>query len=227
MDGKGTAPARLRTGAGEGDDSAAQVERIGQLLGVVLTCLLEAFPHDFYRRCAFSVFATRALLARDGIASRAVGGRFTSFVVARDGGRYALQGFQDGPERYPHLWVETATRMIDLGPYLLPWGSPFPLVLMPPFIWSRADPLPKGIHYQAVDILPEHTPFSTDPHVQQQAEAFAQRCLSHESGAGGFPFWIACDLASLAEAEAAGDAWVRGLQQFERGPIDHGGQMPS
>ncbi|NNM75499.1 hypothetical protein HJG53_01065 [Sphingomonas sp. ID1715] len=195
-----------------------EAERIGQLLGVVLTCLLETFPRDFFRRCAFSAYAIRALLARDGVGSHAVGGRFTSLVVSRHGDRYALQGFESGPERFPHLWVATANRIIDLGPYFLPWGSPFPLQLMPPLVWSRSEPLPKGLHYEVIEVLSDNATFSSDPDVQRQADEFVSRCLAAAPTSVPFPYWLATGQAALIHADAAGDAWVKGLVQFERAP---------
>lgn len=214
MDGQGWAPVSEGAQARDGREFDPQVERIAHILAVVLGCLHDHFPRDYFRRCAFAALGIRALLNEGGSASRVVGGRFTALVVARFGARYALQGFQDGPELYPHLWVETDDRLIDLGPYLLPFGSPFPVMAMPPLIWNRADSLPAALRYDAIDVLADDAPFSVDPDVARQGEVFASLCLERCRGHADFPHWIATGHAALEDH--AGDAWVKGVRHFQQ-----------
>jgi hypothetical protein len=216
MDGKGWAAASGPAEPHGSYDDDPQVERVARILAVVLGCLREHFPRDYYRRCAFAAHGIRTLLTRDGIQNRVVGGRFTALVVAKFGSRYALQGFEDGPELYPHLWVETDDRLIDLGPYLLPFGSPFPVASMPPLVWRRSEALPAALRYEMIDVVPDQAPFSVDPEVAKQGEAFATLCLDRCHGPIDFPHWIATGDAALAVAEGSGDRWVHGVRHFEQ-----------
>ena len=214
MDGKGWAAVPGSSRLQNGEEQNPQIERLAHILAVVLGCLREHFPRDYYRRCAFAARGTRALLEQEKIASRAVGGRFTALAVAKFGSRYALQGFQDGPELYPHLWVETDDRLIDLGPYLLPYGSPFPIVSMPPLIWNRSEPLPAALRYEMIDVVPDNAPFSVDPEVDRQGEAFGALCLSRCDGQTRFLHWIATGDAALDRQPD--DPWVKGVRHFEQ-----------
>lgn len=204
-----------RAGTASRPDDDDQVDRLGRTLAIVLDCLREAFPQDFHRRCAYSARAIVALLGREGVTARAVGGRFTALAVGTYGERLALQGFEAGPEPFPHLWVETADWQIDLGPYLLPFGSPFPIVPMPALIWDRAQPLPAALRYTAIDILPDAAPFSTDPAVAARADWFVRCCLERAESGGPFPHWIATGEAALAQAATAGDAWALAARHFD------------
>ncbi|HEV2567615.1 hypothetical protein [Sphingomonas sp.] len=212
MNGKGWAAASGQRHGQDGDGS--QVERMAQILAAVLGCLREQFAHDYFRRCAFAARGIRTLLLQQGIPNRVVGGRFTALVVAKFGSRYALQGFQDGPELYPHLWIETDDRLIDLGPYLLPSGSPFPIVAMPPLIWNRAEQLPAALRYEAIDTVPDDAPFSVDPEVDRQGEVFAARCVESCEVRAAFPYWIATGDKALRDQ--ADDPWVKGVRHFEQ-----------
>ena len=212
MDGTGCAAPDPEPQQDEPNDP--QVERIAHVLTVVLGCLREHFPDDYFRRCAFAARGIRALLDKDGIDGHAVGGRFTALAVARFGPRYALQGFTDSPEPYPHLWVETPQRLIDLGPYLLPYGSPFPIVAMPPLIWDRAEPLPAALRYEPIDVVSDDAPFSVDLLVAREAEAFVTLCMDHCADEARFPHWIATGRQALDRQ--IDDRWVQGVRHFEQ-----------
>jgi hypothetical protein len=199
---------------GNGD---GEVERLARILGVVLHCLRDTFPDDFYRRCAFSARAIRQLLAREGVKSHAVGGRFTALAVGRFDARYALQGFQSGPEPYPHLWVETEQWLIDLGPHLLPFGSPFPLTPMPALAWNKAELLPAALFYERIDVIADDAPFSVSSDVSDQAERFVECCFEM-AAAPPLPYLIT-DLKELAEARQRGDAWALAAERFQRSAV--------
>lgn len=194
-----------------------EVERLARILAVVLHCLRGTFPDDFHRRCAFSARAIRHLLAREGIESHAVGGRFTALAVGRFDARYALQGFQGGPEPYPHLWVETEHRLIDLGPHLLPFGSPFPLVPMPALAWAKEDALPAALSYQRVEVIADDAPFSISHQVSRQAERFVDCCLDMIA-APPVPYLLT-GARTLADAEERGDAWAEAVARFQESAV--------
>jgi len=197
-----------------------EVERLARILAVVLHCLRDTFPDDFHRRCAFSARAVRQLLAREGVKSHAVGGRFTALAVGRFDPRYALQGFQGGPERFPHLWIETDRRLIDLAPHLLPFGSPFPLAPMPALAWDKADPLPAALSYEPIEVIAEDAPFSVSADVSAQAERFVDCCLDMIA-APPVPYLLT-GAQSLADAEKRGDAWAQAVARFQRSAVRGG-----
>jgi hypothetical protein len=201
------------------DHDQEEVERLARILAVVFHCLRESFPDDFYRRCAFAARAIRELLLRDGVESHAVGGRFTALAVGRFDARYALQGFQGGPEPYPHLWVETEHRLIDLGPHLLPFGSPFPLVPMPALAWNKGDPLPAALAYEQIDVIADHAPFSVSDEVSAQARSFVDCCL--DMMAASPLTFLLTGARALTEAEQAGDAWARAVARFQKSVARH------
>ncbi|HYZ48529.1 MAG TPA: hypothetical protein VE567_06505, partial [Sphingomonas sp.] len=195
------------------------LEQIEHVLAVVEACLCETFPQDFFRRCAFAAFGLRALLQDAGIDAVLVGGQFAALVVTPEDGRLALQGFKSGPDLYPHLWVEAADRLIDLGPYLLAFGSDYPVVPMPFLAWSMSAPLPGGLRYKAQRRLPAGHPMSNDSAVNRQCDAFVDRCLElaiARDQRPRLPGWIATDYATLLAAAGRDDPWARGAMHFEQ-----------
>lgn len=210
--------ARRQASAKDDSDGQPDDRRLERVLACVVHCLRETFPQDFHRRCAFSARAVLALLEGEGVEAQAVGGRFAALVVADSGERYALQGFRDGPELYPHLWVETDERLIDLGLYLLPLGSPFPAVAAPALAWPRATPLPAALSYEAIGPLARDAPFSLDPVIDALGARFVAACLGwvgRSEREDAFPSWIATGPASLAAAASAGDIWARSVERYE------------
>lgn len=197
-------------------ESRGEVERLSHVVAAVLQCLKDAFPHDFHRRCAFSARGIRELLAREGIASHAVGGRFIALAVGRSDARYALQGFQWGPEPYPHLWVETEHRLIDLGPHLLPFGSPFPLVPMPALAWDKSDPLPAALAYEPIDVIADDAPFSYTGEVAEEADHFVACCLTAATAPASVPPlpWLLTGMRTLDSADIAGKPWAQAAKRF-------------
>jgi hypothetical protein len=207
--------------AGVNAGSDAQVER---LIAVVEYCLCEMFPADFFRRCAFTAFVLRALLQDRGIEATMIGGQFAAFVMTPDGARMAVQGFDRGPEPYPHLWVEANGCLIDLGPYLLPFGSEYPVAPMPALIWDMGAPLPAALRYKTHDRLPGDARISANPGVRAQCDAFLDRCrmlAADESRAPVLPNWIATGPASLAAAIGRSDPWACGAKRFESLALNH------
>jgi hypothetical protein len=198
-----------------------QTER---LLAVVEAALCEMFPADFFRRCAFAAFGMRALLQDAGIEAHVVGGQFAAFVMTPDGSRMAVQGFDRGTEPYPHLWVEADGRLIDLGPYLLPFGSEYPVAPMPALIWDLAAPLPAALRYKTHERLPVDARISANPAVRTLCEDFLDRCRSlaaDASRAPVLPNWIATGPASMLTAIGRSDPWACGAKRFERMALNH------
>ena len=194
----------------------AQVQRV---LAVVEACLCETFPHDFFRRCAFAAFGLRALLRDAGLEAVMVGGQFAAFVVTPDGRRMAVQGFQSGPDPYPHFWVEAQDRLIDLGPHLLAFGSDYPVVSMPALMWDMSAPLPVALRYKARDRLPADNRMSSDSSVRMQCGAFVERCrglAADRDYQPTLPTWVAANYASLLAAVGRDDPWACGAKRFEQ-----------
>lgn len=192
---------------------------IDELLAIVEACLCELFPHDFFRRCAFAAFGLRALLQDAGIDGVIVGGQFAALVVALDETRIAMQGIPCGPEVYPHLWVETQDRLLDLWPHLLAYGSQYPVVRMPVLAWDRSAPLPTAFHYHAHRRLPPDIPFSIDPAVNARCDRFIAECrdrLQRDGMRPNLPTWTASNPASMLLAIERGDPWARAAYRFQQ-----------
>lgn len=199
-----------------GADGLAGIER---KMAIVETVLQETFPHDFFRRCAFAAFALLALLEDAGVAATLVGGRFGALVMTPDRQRQTFQGFESGPGPFPHLWVETQDRLIDLGPHLLAFGSAYPVVAMPALIWDLATPLPAALRYKPDQVLPAGARFSPDQRVSAQCDAFVDRCRAglHEPPRGlRLPTWVMTNYRSLRGAAERRDPWALGARRFER-----------
>lgn len=200
-------------------ESSNELERIERALAIIESCLCEMFPDDFFRRCAFAAFAARALLHKWGIAAEVVGGQFGAFVLTEDNNRLTIQGFEPGRERCPHFWVEAAGRLIDLGPYLLAFGSPYPVATMPAMAWELDAPLPASIRYQVQERFPADSRISPTRTVRDQCDAFVDRCQARadeSSDKGRLPTWIATGNASLVAAAERGDPWALGARRFEQ-----------
>ncbi|MFD1611203.1 hypothetical protein ACFSCW_05240 [Sphingomonas tabacisoli] len=199
--------------------SGRDLAAIEHMLGVVEACLLETFPDDFYRRCAFSAFGMRALLRDAGADPVLVGGQFAALVSAPDGSRQALQGFRSGKEPHPHYWVEANDRLIDLSPHLLAFGSDYPILPMPALAWEMSAPLPAAFRYRARQRYPDDSPMSIDPDLCAQADAFVARCRAVIADAERAPrlqCWVASNYASLLAAVQRGDAWASDAKRFEQ-----------
>lgn len=199
--------------------TAFALGRIDAILAIVEACLCDSFPNDFFRRCAFAAFGVRALLQDLGIDAVIVGGQFAALVITPDQARIAVQGFRSGRELFPHFWVEAADRLIDLGPYLLPFGSDYPVLPMPAVSWDMSAPLPESIRYRARRRLPPSNQMSTDSAINAQCDAFVAQCRAMAaSGAPPprFPTWIATNYASLLAAVDRGDHWALGAKRFEQ-----------
>lgn len=208
----GTASTHARSGAWR----ANAVEHV---LAVVCTCLRETFPDDFYRRCAYSAFAISNLLRDEGMDAAIVGGQFAALVVAADGSRMAIQGFLDGPEPFPHLWVEAENRLIDPGPYLLAFGSEYPVLPMPMLVWDMRAPLPSAFQYKIRESLAGTSPMSPDPAVRAQSNDFVGKCRARAADpalAPALDTWIVVDDASLHGALERGDLWASAARSFEQ-----------
>lgn len=204
-----------------GEGSLATLERV---LAAVEACLCETFPADFFRRCAFSAFAIRALLRDAGIDAVLVGGQFAAFVMTPDQARLAVQGFRGGHEPHPHYWVEADDRLIDLGPHLLAFGSDYPIVPMPALAWDMSAPLPAAFRYKARQRFPANSPMSVDSKLCAQAESFVERCrslLGDPERTPVLPTWMASSYASLLAAMQRGDPWALGAKQFEQMAQSH------
>lgn len=199
------------------DEDAERLEAIGRVLAIVAHCLREMFPNDFYRRCAFSAFASRALLREAGLDAAIVGGRFAALVIAADGSRSAVQGFNDGSEPFPHLWVEAEGRLVDLGPWMLGFGSGYEVLPMPALAWNLSAPFPPAIRYRPHERLAETSQMSPDPAVRDQGDDFVARCRTL-SGNGPHPAletWIVTDETALHTAAKRGDGWAHAARRFE------------
>lgn len=205
-------------------DDPADIERT---LAIVETALHVTFPNDFFRRCAFAAFALSALLDDAGVGATLVGGRFGALVMTPDRQRLALQGFESGPGPFPHVWVETQDLLIDLGPYLLPFGSAYPVVPMPALAWDMAAPLPAALRYKADKVLPAGAKFSPDRRVSAQCDAFVERCradLRQPPRLVRLATWVLTDYGSLRAAVDRRDPWALGAGRFER--IAHSQPLP-
>lgn len=198
-------------------ENAERLDAIGRVLAIVAHCLRETFPDDFYRRCAFCTFASRALLQDFGIEATIVGGQFAALVLAADGSRIALQGFDGGTEPFPHLWVEAEGRLVDLGPWLLGFGSGYEVLPMPALAWNLGAPLPSALRYRARARLTEISRISPDPAVCAQADDFVAQCRALAADAARIPdleTWLATDEIALQNAALRGDGWAREASRF-------------
>lgn len=193
-------------------------------MAVVEACLCEIFPRDFFRRCAFAAFGMRALLNDRGIDAVIVGGHFAALVITADQRRLAVQGFKSGRELYPHIWVEAADRLIDLGPYLLAFGSDYPVLPMPALIWDMTAPLPAAFRYKVQRRLPSNNRMSTERQINAQCDAFVEHCRAVAADQGRLPqlpTWIASSYASLHAAVERDDPWACGAKRFEQVARSH------
>ena len=188
------------------------------MLAIVEACLCESFPHDFFRRCAFAAFGLGALLQDAEIDAVIVGGQFAALVVTPDQERMAVQGFESGRELYPHIWVEAADRLIDLGPHLLAFGSDYPVAAMPVLAWDMSAPLPAAFRYKAQKRLPADQRMSTDPAVNALCDRFVADCRAEARNGSRptLPTWIANNYASLLAAVDRKDPWACGAKRFEQ-----------
>jgi hypothetical protein len=153
-----------------------------------------------------------------GTVAEVVGGHFGALVLT-DQNRLAFQGFEPGLERCPHFWVECAGRLIDLGPYLLAFGSPYPVVTMPAVAWDQDVPLPAAIRYKVLERFPADSRISRTRIVREQCDAFVEQCRSRAGDrdyAPQLPTWIATGHASLAAAAERDDPWALGARRFEQ-----------
>ncbi len=192
---------------------------IKRALGVVEYCLCESFPRDFFRRCAFAAFGVRALLQDSGINAVMVGGQFAALVVASDRSRLAVQGFRSGREQYPHCWVETDDRLVDLGPHLLAYGSDYPVLPMPAVAWEMSTPLPSAIRYKARQRLPDNNKMSIDHGLNMRCDDFVRDCravAAQSQPAPSLTTWLAVNHASLLTAVERSDAWAAEAKRFEQ-----------
>jgi hypothetical protein len=199
--------------------SALDAALVEQVLAVVETLLCETVPDDFPRRCAFSAFAVRALLRDAGIDAVLVGGQFAAFVMTPDQERLAVQGFRTGHEPHPHYWVEAEDRLIDLSPYLLAFGSEYPIVAMPALAWDMSAPLPSSFRYKAQQRYPADSRMSIDPKLCVQADAFVESCrrvAADPVKVPRLPTWLATSYASLLAAAERNDPWACGARRFEQ-----------
>jgi hypothetical protein len=204
--------------------NALNLALVEQVLAAVEALLCESFPDDFYRRCAFAAFGVRALLRDSGVDAVLVGGQFAAFVMTPDQGRLAIQGFRSGHEPHPHYWVEAEDRLIDLGPYLLAFGSDYPIVPMPALAWDMSAPLPASFRYKAQQRYPADSRMSIDPKLCAQADAFVQRCrekLAERDSALRLSTWLATSYASLMAAVEREDSWACGAKRFEQVAQNH------
>lgn len=194
------------------------------MLAVLESCLCELFPSDFYRRCAFAAFGMVALLNDAGISASIIGGQFAAFVMAPDGSRMAVQGFDRGQEPFPHIWVEAEGHSIDLGPYLLPFGSDYPVAPMPALAWNMAAPLPAALRYKVHARLQSDARVSANPAVRTQCDRFVARCRevhADVSRTPRLPNWVATGPASMAAAVGREDSWACGAKRFEQLAANH------
>ncbi|MBS0502886.1 MAG: hypothetical protein JSS55_03605 [Proteobacteria bacterium] len=202
----------------------SDLSKIERVLGIVEYCLCEAFPRDFFRRCAFAGFGVRALLQDMGIEAAMVGGQFAALVVAPDRGRLAVQGFKAGREPFPHFWVEADDRLIDLGPHLLAYGSDYPVLSMPALAWEMSAPLPSAIRYKAQQRLPHDTRMSIDQALNVRCDGFVRECravAANGKATPALPTWLASNYASLLTAVDRGDAWAGEAKRFENIAQNH------
>ena len=196
----------------------AEIERA---LAIVEYCLCEAFPRDFFRRCAFAAFGVRALLQDAGVEAVMVGGQFAALVVAAGESKIAVQGFAGGPDIFPHFWVEAQDRLIDLGPHMLAYGSDYPVLAMPALAWEMSAPLPVAIRYKAHGRLPDDNRMSKDRALNRRCDAFVEECRAvavRQEGVPPLPTWLAVNYASMVTAVDRGDPWAREAKRFEMAP---------
>lgn len=204
--------------------SALDAALVEQVLAVVEALLCETFPDDFHRRCAFSAFAVRALLRDAGVDAVLVGGQFAAFVMTPDHGRLAVQGFRSSHDPHPHYWVEAEDRLIDLSPYLLAFGSDYPIVAMPALAWDMSAPLPSSFRYKAQQRYPADSRMSIDQKLCAQADAFVQSCrrlVADPAVTPRLPTWLATNYASLLAAVERDDPWACGARRFEQMAQNH------
>jgi hypothetical protein len=193
--------------------------RLEHLLAIVAATLRQEFPEDFYKRCAYSAFATFSLLRDADVDALLVGGDFVAFIVSRDGRQASMQGFGFGDTQCSHFWVEAEGRLIDLGPHFLPEDTRFPAAPMPAVAWDLANPLPRSIRYRTIQRFPAEAEMSSDPIVQARCRTFIAKCRSRRNSQVNFlkfPTWIVTGKPSMTIATNRRDPWAVGADRFER-----------
>lgn len=195
------------------------MDRIEGILTIVAESLRDKFPDDFYKRCGYAAWAVRALLIDEDAEAELVGGNFVAFVVSPSTGQVGLQGFGYNPSQCAHFWVESMRRIIDLGPYVLPFGSSFSVLPMPAVAWRMDHSLPKYLRYQTLQRFPSHAVMSPDPIINERCRQFIESCRTkwnQNKARNHFPTWLLSSPAALQRAINRRDGWARNALLFER-----------
>ena len=194
-----------------------QLRMIERILAVVACSLREMFPDDFYKRCAYAVSGILGLLEDEGFTGEVVGGDFAAFIMSIGADRAGVQGFSFGEEQCSHFWVEAGGRLIDLGPFFLPYDSSYPVVAMPALAWDLSSPRPASLRYRELARFPQSTPLSPDSTVIERGKTFVRlvRTRYGEQPALKFPTWIVTGRPSLEIAANRGNPWAQGAKKFE------------
>ena len=120
--------------------------------------------------------------------------------------------------------MEADDRLIDLSPYLLAFGSDYPIVAMPALAWDMSAPLPSSFRYKAQQRYPADSRMSIDPKLCAQADAFVEACrrmIADPAKASRLPTWLATSYASLLAAVERNDPWACGARRFEQMAQNH------
>lgn len=191
--------------------------QILRLLTTVVRSLRKEFPTDFYKRCSYAAFATRALLLDAGVEGEIIGGDFVAFIVSKDGARAGMQGFGFGKEQCSHFWIVADGRLIDVGPHLLPSDSSYPVAPMPFVAWNMSSSLPAYLRYRPLERFPADAVMSTLPEQNDRCDRFIADCrkraASQVAGASS-PSWLLTGDAAVGAAARGRDAWAIGALRF-------------
>lgn len=188
-----------------------------RLLSVVVRSLRKEFPDDFYKRCSYAAFATRALLLDAGVESEIIGGDMVAFIISRDGRRAGMQGFGFGKEQCSHFWVEAEGALIDVGPFLLPQDASYPVAEIPLVAWNLAQPFPAYLRYRCIVRFPAEAVMSSEAEHNARCDRFIAACRDRVASqvTGTKPLsWLLTDPDATANATRARDPWATGALRF-------------
>lgn len=201
--------------------------QILRLLTTVVRSIRKEFPTDFYKRCSYAAFATRALLLDAGVESEIVGGDFMAFIVSKNGARAGMQGFGFGKEQCSHFWTIADGHLIDVGPHLLPHDSSYPIAAMPLVAWNMSSTLPAYLRYRPLERFPADAVMSKTPEQNERCDRFIAACRKRAAsqivGASSLS-WLLTDEAATSAAARGRDAWATNAMQFSR--MTDPGQLP-
>lgn len=176
------------------------------------------FPNDYEARCMYAACAVEALIHDTGEQATLTGGNMLVFTLSGAGDPPVAQGFGGGDVRkLSHFWVESDSRIIDLGPNYLPRRSARPILAMPMIAWKSANTLPNYLYYRSLTggapaVQVQHT-----PETAERMAKFLAKCRRRYASPMPVKMrtWVLTGEKSLVEAAKRGDHWAIGARRFQ------------